>query len=50
MSKTFHYTKAEGIENGVTDCVVAMLSDVVARTIAAQVIESMTRPADNNQK
>lgn len=50
MNNTFPCTKAEGIENGVADCIMAMLTDVAARTIAAQVIESMTVSADYNQK
>ena len=49
MNNTFPCTKAEGKENGVTDCVMAMLTDVVARTIAAQVIESMNTSANHNQ-
>ena len=50
MNNTFPYMKVEGKENGATDCVMAMLTDVVARTIATQVIERMATPANNNQE
>ena len=49
MNNTFHCTKAEGMRNGATDCVVAMLTDVVARTVAAQIIESMST-SDNHKE
>ena len=39
------YTKEEG-SNVVSDTVVAMLTDVVARKIASQVIEQMSLSAD----
>lgn len=42
MDNTFPCMKAEGKEKGVTDCVIAMLTDVAARTVAQQVIENMT--------
>ena len=42
------YTKEEG-KNAVADDVMAMLTDVVARRIAAQVIERMALYTDEQQ-